>query len=401
MVTYLLRGFLVVLMAAVASPASAQLTPWSPERITAGWVFTPSIALGALWDSNPTTQNEGSPKTAEIVGLVNPRTEIDFNGRRAKFSAGYSGALERYQDLTELTRYDQRARLEAKYQMTPRLLFQTRNQVSLTPTTDQLELEGLPFTRVGSRMVTSAGGFTFDISPRTALKTEHVFQWVDFERDTEGQADFRFLQGGHAHSPSVELEYALHRHVKLGGVYVYRHMVIDAGEEIIASHRAQGTAQFQLGPTTTLRARAGLDYLSLLETTETKSGPSYGAGISQRIQAASIDASYERAFMPSFGFGGLTAYQTFRVGSTVPFAAGRAFVTGGLTYRRTDPVVLSDVIVELDSYWTYASAGYFVARWLRMEGFLTVNRQISSAQGNVERTRVGIQFVTSKPVRIQ
>ncbi len=285
--------------------------------------------------------------------------------------------------------------------MTPRVLFQTRHQLTLTPTTDQLELEGLPFTRVGSRMLTSAGGFTYDISSRATLKTEHMFQWVEFNRDAEGQPDFRFLQGGHLHSPSAEVEYALHRHVKLGGVYVYRHMVIDAGEEIIASHRAQGTAQFQLGPSTSLRARAGVDHLTLLDTTEKKSGPSYGAGITQRIRLASIDASYERAFMASFGFGGLTAYQTYRVGATVPFAAGRAFVTGGLTYRRTDPVVLQDVIVELDSYWTYASAGYFVARWLRMEGVLTVNRQVSSAQGNVERTRVGIQFVTSKPVRIQ
>ena len=384
-----------------APPAEAQLTPWSPERITAGWVFTPSIAFGILRDTNPTSRNEGIPTNPEIVGLVNPRTEIDFNGKRAKFSAGYSGALERYQDLAELTRYDQRARLDARYQMTPRLLFQSRQQVTLTPTTDQLELEGLPFTRVGSRMVTSSGGFTFEISPRSTLKTEHMFQWVDFDRDAEGQPDFRFLQGGHLHSPSMEVDYALHRHVRFGALYAYRHMVIDAGEEIIASHRAQGTAQFQVGPTTSLRARAGIDRMALLDTTDTRQGPSYGGGITQRIHLASIEASYERALMPSFGFGGLTAYQTYKVGATVPFATGRAFVTGGVTYRRTDPVVLRNVLVELDSYWTYASAGYFVARWLRMEGILTVNRQISSAQGDVERTRVGIQFVTSKPMRIQ
>ena len=85
----------------------------------------------------------------------------------------------------------------------------------------------------------------------------------------------------------------------------------------------------------------------------------------------------------------------------MPFAAGRAFVNGSFTYRRTDPVVLQDVLVQLDSYWTNASVGYMVARWLRVEGFLMVNQQFSSAQGNVERTRVGVQFVTSKPVRIQ
>jgi hypothetical protein len=398
---HVVRYLLAVVLAAVASPAAAQPAPWSPERITAGWVFTPSIALGGLWDSNPTTQNEGSPKSPEMVGLVNPRSEIDFNGRRAKFSAGYSGTLERYQELSELTRYDQRGRVDAKYQMTPRLLFQARQQVTITPTTDQLELEGVPFTRIGSQMVTASGGFGFDISPRAALKTDYTFQWVNFERDTEGLADFRFLRGGHAHSPSVELEYALHRHVKVGGLYVYRNMSIDAGEEIIGSHRAQGTVQVQIGPTTSVRARAGYDYLTLADTTETKSGPSYGAGITQRIRQIAVDGSYERAFMASFGFGGLTAYQTLRTGITVPLGANRAFVNGGFTYRRTDPVVLRDVLVELDSYWTYAGGGYFVARWLRVEGYLAINRQFSSAQGNVERTRVGVQFVTSKPMRIQ
>jgi uncharacterized protein (PEP-CTERM system associated) len=401
LVNQMRRCLFALVLAAVASPAAAQPAPWSPERITAGWVFTPSIALGVLWDTNPTTQNEGNPRTSELVGLVNPRSEIDFNGRRAKFSAGYSGTLERYRELDELTRYDQRGRLDARYQMTPRLVFHTRHQVTLTPTTDQLELEGLPFTRVGSRMVTSSGGFGFDISPRVTAKTDYIFQWVDFDRGTTGQADFRFLQGGHAHSPSAEVEYALSRRLKVGSLYTYRHTVIDAGEEVFGTHRAQGTVQYELGPRTSIRGRAGFDHLALVDTTETKTGPSYGAGITQRIRQASIDGSFERAFVPSFGFGGLTASRVFRAGVNVPFAQGRAFVSGGFTYRRTDPVVLRDILVQLDSYWTQGTVGYSIARWLRAEGFISVNHQFSSAQGNVERTRAGIQFVTSKPVRIE
>jgi hypothetical protein len=391
----------VVAVLGAAAPAAAQPAPWSPERITAGWVFTPAVAIGTMWDSNPTTRNRDNPQEPELVTLVNPRTEFDFNGRRAKFSAGYSGTLERYQDLAELTRYDKRGRLEARYQMTPRLLFATRQQVTVTPTTDQLELEGIPFTRIGSTMVTSSGGFTFEITPRSAVRTDYTFQWVDFDRDTEGEPDFRFLQGGHAHTPSVEYDYALSRRVKLGGVYVYRHMVVDAGEEVFGSHRAQGIVQLVATPTTSIRVRAGMDHLALQDTTESRSGPSYGAGITQRIRNVAIDGSYERALMASFGFGGLTASQTMRAGASVPFGSGRGFVNGSFTYRRTDPVVLRDVLVELDSYWTNAAVGYLVARWLRIEGFVTITQQLSSAQGDVERTRVGVQFITLKPVRIQ
>jgi hypothetical protein len=145
--------------------------------------------------------------------------------------------------------------------------------------------------------------------------------------------------------------------------------------------------------------RAGYDYLALRDTPETRSGPSYGAGITHQIREISVTGSYERAIMPSFGFGSLTASNTVRAGVNVPF--GRLFAGASFSYRRTDPVVLRDILVQLDSYWTNANVGYYVARWLRVEGFLSVNQQFSSARGDVDRTRVGIQLVTLKPMRIQ
>ena len=390
-----------VLAAVVASPAAAQPAPWEPERLTAGWVFTPSAVFGGIYDSNPTLRQSDNLISGEMLALFSPRGELDFNGRRARFNAGYSGTLEAYQDLEELTRYDQRGRLNARYQMTPRLLFRTQNQLTLTPTTDQLDLDGLPFTRVGSQMLTNLGGFTFDVSPRLVVVADYMFQWVNFDRDLTGAEDFRFLQGGHAHNPSATVEYELSRRVKVGSLYMFRHTVVDGGEEVFDSHRAQGTVQVMLTANTTVRGRAGVDHILVTGITQTKTGPSFGAGITQRMRQASFDASYQREFMPSFGFGNLIASQVFRGGASVPFARGRAFVSGGVTYRRSDPVVQRDILVELDSLWTQATFGYGLVRWLRMESFVSWNHQTSSARGNTERTRVGVQFVTLKPMRIQ
>jgi hypothetical protein len=182
---------------------------------------------------------------------------------------------------------------------------------------------------------------------------------------------------------------------------MYRYVVIDGGEEIFGTHRTQGVVQLQLSPSTSVYGRGGVDHVRLVNTDDRRSGPSYAGGITQRIHRAVVDGSFERAFMPSFGFGALTASRTLRAGFSLPFASGRASAGASFTYRRTDPVIMRDVLVELDSYWTQVNAGYAVARWLRVEGFVTLARQYSSAQGDVERTRVGIQFVTSKPVRIQ
>lgn len=399
-----MKRFLVALaLIAVASPAAAQPQPWSPERITAGWVFTPAIVFGGMWDSNVTIRNENNPATAEVVGLVNPKGEIDFSSRRAKFSAGYSGTLETYRKIDELTRYDQRGRLDARYQMRPRLQFNTRQMLTISPTTEQLELAGLLFTRVGSRMLDSRGGFVYDITQRSKLIADYNFQWVNFDRGSESSPDFIFLQGGHSHSPTAELTYQVAKRVDVGGVYAYRRTSIDGGEQVFDSQEALATIVVELGPATKVNAKGGLAHVSLARSTDTQTGPAFGGGISHTAGRVDLDASYERSFLPSFGFGGLSANEVFHAGVRVPIARGRMFAASGFTWRRTEPTLAlaEGLVLSLDSYWLNSSFGYSVARWLRMEAFYTLTHQASSAEGNVDRTRIGIQFVTSKPMRIQ
>jgi hypothetical protein len=395
------RILVALALAAFAAPAAAQPAPWQPERTTAGWVFTPSIVLGGLWDSNATVRNENDPITSETVGLVSPRAEIGFNGKRSRLGAGYSGVLEAYRNLEELTRYDQRGRLDARYQSTARLLFHTRHAVTLTPTTDQLELAGVPFTRIGSRLLDSLGGFAYDLSPRAKLSGNYTFQWVQFDRSPRTASDFALLQGGHAHSPSAELLYALSPRVSVGGLWTYRHASIDGGEQIVDTQQGESVVQWAAGPNTTIRGSGGVAHLKISDSEENKTGPTFGAGVTHRAGQVQFGASYERAFVPSFGFGGASANQILRASVTAPFARGRVVANGSVTYRRSDPILSQGLTILLDSYWTQASLGYYVTRWLRMEGFYAFTHQSSSAQGLVDRTRIGVQFVTYKPVRIQ
>jgi hypothetical protein len=391
----------LVLSAAAAAPAAAQPAPWQPERMTAGWVFTPAISFGGMWDSNVTVRNENTPTTSELVALVNPRGEIDFNGRRAKFSAGYSGSLEAYREVDELTRYDQRGRLQARYQMTPRLQVNTQQQLTISPTTDQLELGGLPFTRVGSRMLDARGGFVFEVARRAKLTADYNFQWVNFDRAAESAPDFALLQCGHSHSPAVELRYQFSRRLDVGATWNYRHTLIDGGEQVFDSQDTRGFVSFQVGPATTVRGSAGLAHVAVDRTGETQTGPSFGASLSHKAAQAVFDVGYERSFLPSFGFGGLSANEVFHTGVHVPLARGRMFAASGFTWRRTEPALAQAVAITLNSYWWNSSFGFHIARWLRTEAFYSLTHQASNAQGNVDRSRIGVQFVTSKPMRIQ
>jgi hypothetical protein len=124
-------------------------------------------------------------------------------------------------------------------------------------------------------------------------------------------------------------------------------------------------------------------------------------GIEHRRGRTTVTASYRRAFLPAYSFGGLTADQTLALDLRVPFAGDRAYVSGGLGYSRTEPVVALGVGYRVNSRFTSAAVGYQMSRWLRAETFLNFSHQDSTARGLVNRTRLGFQFVTFKPVRIQ
>src|SRR4051812_19743125 len=158
-----MRNRLILVLAAVllvARGASAQPAPWEPERLTAGWVFTPSIVVGGLWDSNVTLRAVHEPISSQWVGLLNPRGEVDFNGRRTHMNLGYSGALEAYQQFSELNRYEQFGRFEIRHQPRQHLqLFGTAGY-SRVPTTDRLDIGAgvLPFIGIGSQHGNVSGG---------------------------------------------------------------------------------------------------------------------------------------------------------------------------------------------------------------------------------------------------
>jgi hypothetical protein len=384
-------------LCSLALPAAAQPAPWQPVRATAGWVFTPGITFGAMWDSNVTVAGQGNPTTSELVGIVNPRGEIDFNSRRARFSAGYSGSLETYRELDELTRYDQRGRVDAQYLLTPRLQVTSRQVVTLSPTTDQLELPGVRFTRVGSRMVDSLGGFAYDLNTRSKLTVNYNFQWVSFDRSPE----FPGLRGGHSHSPSAELRFQLGKRLDVGATWAYRHTSIDGDDEIFDAQDVRGVIEYEVGPYTAIRGNAGLARVSVDQTGETKTGPSFGGGISHKTSLMSLGASYERTLLPSFGFGNLSANQSFHAGVSVPLAGGRMQASTGYTWRRNEPALATSLTIPMNSHWWTSSFGFQAARWLRTEAFLSMTHQTSEAQGLTDRSRVGIQFVTHKPMRIQ
>lgn len=391
----------VVVFVLVAGVAGAQPAPWQPESSTPGWTFTPGAVIGGAWDSNVTVQTKGEPQASEWVALLSPRGELDYLGRQTRFTLGYSGALEAYRQFSELNRYEQRGRVELRRQTSARLGLFARGALMVSPTTDRLELggESVPFVDVGSQMATMTGGAEWRLTARTRVDASYRFQDVRFDED-EREA-FTFLRGGYSHAPMAAVMFDASRRLAVGGSWQYQHARVDEGRHTFDIQTAAGELSYRVAPATTVRGGGGVSYLLATRGNLSTTGPAVHASVEHTRGPAALKAGFTRAFTPTYTFGGITTNQTVSAAVRVAFARNRGYVSGGVSHGRTDPVAAIGLGFRTDSTWVDAAIGYGVTRWLRAEAFYDGSHQTSTARGNVDRTRVGFQFVTFKPVRIQ
>ena len=385
--------------------AAAQPAPWAPERLTAGWVFTPSMVFGVLHDSNVTLRAVNEPIQSEVVGLLNPRGELDFNGRHPHFNIGYSGALEAYRTLSELNRYEQHGRLEIRHETGPRLQLYSQATYARVPTTDRLDLGAgvLPYIGIGSDHLDASGGFRGQVSPRLKIDGAFSAQTIRFDRETPDDPDqfIRYLRNGHSFSPSLGAMYSVSPHVSVGANWSYRHAVVGEGLDVFDVQNTTAELSWQPAERTTLRGGAGASYLTSDTADIRRWGPAYHVGVDHKEGRVSLQGKYEHSFVPSIGFGGLNANQRVSASANVPLAQGRFSIGGDVSYGVIEPVDLFGVDFTLHSLRTQGTVGYQITRWLRTEGFVNRTHQTSTARGLVDRMRIGIEFVTAKPVRIQ
>ena len=362
-----------------------------------GWSFTPSLAFGTIYDNNVALSSPradlGETQGDALFNIV-PGGQLEFNGRRSEFSAGYRGFVRRYFDLEGLDGFDQRASLNARRAMTRRLTLFARDIFNDSPTTDETELNGVPFRRTGSRTNTFATGGEYRISELTNLSMRYDNTWVSFDRPEV------FLTGGWIHGLRSELTYQFSRHISAGGEYGYRQASLDERQREFAFQDAGGVVHFMLGPHTRANAAGGFATLHDRNLNETRSGPYMRLGIEHAVDTVEVGGSFERQYVPSFGFGGASNSQEVRGYVQMPLRQHRLYTRGSAAWRRSTPFELDGL--QLDTLWLRSTVGYTAARWLRVEALYTFTRQDSVVTGGeVDRHRVGVQFVISQPMRIQ
>jgi hypothetical protein len=221
---------------------------------------------------------------------------------------------------------------------------------------------------------------------------------VDFEESDGLLPASGLSRGGHAHGANLRLERILNARVTVGGEYDIRRGTVDEISDFDVQN-ALGTVDWRITERLQMSAGAGVSWLAANLDEARRSAPAFRAELTGVGARFGWNVGYRRAFLPSYGFGGTFENQEFNAGFLATLSR-RVDWSNSLAYRVNDPLV--DVDRSLNSLWLRSSISYLAARWMRIEGFYAASLQDSQlAGGKVNRSRFGVQVVTSTRMRVR
>jgi hypothetical protein len=366
-----------------------------------GWTFTPSFGYVGTYDDNVSLfgVRTAEEENNDFISSYEPSLELAYAGRHSRFGAEYSGSLLNYRTFTALNRWNQRAKIDVRRQETARLKWFARASAAALPSTDLIELGGIPYRHTGARTADGRGGVEFRISARDSVSSSITDQVVDFDRPADARA---LLRGGHVIESLNVWRHRFGSRLSAGTDYSFRRAAINGDVEQFSIHAAESAIEYELSPAWSFSSGAGIMYLESTPTTAARTGPAWRASLERHVNSSAFHVGYVRSFIPSFGFGGAIQNQEAGVGyRTALFGSRRWYTDHSAVFRDDSPLTAMVEQLPLRSLRTNSVLGFAPQPWVRLEAFYSRVQQSSlRAGGQVYRNRVGFQIVTSKPVRV-
>ena len=396
----LLRFAVAAALVAGTSPvASAQEQSREFESFfVPGWTFTPSVSFGGVWDSNvavAANQAEGRRTDRDRLFLFEPQGQLEFRDNRTEFTAGYRGHLRRYIEVDELNGFDQRAFVSLQRRASKRVTLSINNDFADVPSTDELLLNGIPYSRTGSRSNRLGASMDARLTKYDDVGVRYENTWVSFDSEAT------FLSGGLMHGVSVDYGRRLSQRTTLGAEYRVRRANINDDARIMWFQDVGGVVKHLLGPHLAVELAGGYSTLDDPALASNEGGLYFRGELTSEMARSTLGLHYERSYAPSFGFGGSSQSQALVGFIHMPFSRNRLYLQSSAGWRRTNPLLALQEL-ELDSFHVDNTLGYGAARWFRVELFHVYTRQDSRITGGeINRQRAGAQIVFSQPMRIR
>ena len=396
--TWMTRFSAVMAFAVVAPGARAQDVPATSSgssSTTPGWVVTPSLTYATSWDDNVLIRGQGDNVTGDFLNVLNPRVSIDLNGRRGQIDTTYDGAFLLYRQFNTLDSFDQHLSFSGRRLITPHLALFANDTAAVLPTTDYVDFVGIPFIRTGSALEDARVGLEYTASSRMTWTGSYNFQWVRFDTSSAYTSQ---LFGGHSHGGTLSWRERISEHTSLIGNGDLQEATVGGALGFQVAQASFGFEQ-QLSRSTSVTGSGGVAHVSVSSFGPARTGPAIRVGLTHQIQTAAVDVAYSRTFVPSYGFGGTFQNEDFTAQLRLPILR-RVYTSSSVTWRRDQPLSANELGIR--SVWVAVTVGYAWQRWLHIEGFYNrTNQNIAQPGGVFDINRLGVQIVTSNPMRLR
>ncbi len=402
------RGAIAVAMLLSVAGLSAQervgtttMSETSGTTSAPGWTFTPAFGYGLTYDDNISMFGIRVAEEAndDLISMYQPSLEVGYHGKHLRFESDYSGSFLNYRTFTGLNRWDQRGKIDLRRQESARLKWFFRATGAAVPSTDLIELGGIPYRHTGATTADGRAGVDFTLGARDNVTASIMDQVIDFERAPDARA---VLRGGHVIESLNVWRHKLGSRLSLGTDYSFRRATVTGDTEPFSIHSTEAAIEYELSPAWTFSGGGGVAYLESTAATAAKTGPAWRASLEWRHNSSAFHTGYVRSFIPSFGFGGTIQNEEVGVGyRTALFSSRRWYTDHSAIFRNDTPLTSTFEQLPLRSLRTNSAIGFAPEPWVRLEVFYARVQQSSlRAGGQLYRNRVGLQIVTSKPVRV-
>ena len=367
-----------------------------------GWTFVPAFGYSQTYDDNVTLFGEADLATSnnDLISVYTPQADLTFLSRQTRFNGGYSGSLLDYRTFSVFNRWDQHAQVGLRRLESPRLHWDIQGSLTLTPSTDTLEFDGIPFSNTGARALNARGGVEYQLSPRDTISTSLIRQKVTFDRPDEL---LPYLRGGESMESLTQYRRRVNARLGAGGSYSLRRASeVDFPGDLIF-HASRGAIDYRLSSFWTVNAGFGVDYIPATPITPAQSAPGWNASASWSSRSRRFQVGYQRMFLPSFGFGGALQSRQFNASFHSPLFRNRHLYTQHtFALSDNDPLIEAPGRLRLRTLRFNSSVGWTPQPWIRVEGFFgRADQTTFLAGGDIGRNRVGFLIVTSRPVKVQ
>ena len=384
--------------------AQEQLGPGAPQaNYRGGWTLTPTFGFSEAYDDNVSLfgRNVAEQQNDDYISTIYPGAELHYGGKHTTMDAGYSGSFLNYRTFTLLNRWNQRAKWEMKRQESARLKWTGRATMARMPSTDLIELGGIPYRNTGAKNSDLRGGLQYALNAKNSLSYGANFQVIEFDRTDQDRA---FLRGGRVFETGGGWRHKVSGRMALGAEYSYRRAMVVDDPTPFDVHTTEAALDYELSPQWAFSGGAGIVHLQATPLTEAKTGPALRVRVERERAGRTFHVGYLRSYIPSFGFGGAIQSQELGVGYRTPLFHRRGFyLDNSVVFRDSDP--LTNTVgqqLPLRSLRTHSVFGWQPQPWLQVEGFYSrVQQNSRTFASQLYRNRIGFQIVTSKPLRMQ